>query len=101
MRGDPDRGGSPAEAPLVAVTAAWSDGPAEHPCRRVWLEHGYLEGVRAAGAVELHRPAVRAPVLAVQWHPERRLPDPEGGSQRLFEWFGEAVRAAAGAAASG
>jgi len=263
VRGDPDRGGSPAEAPLVAVTAAWSEGPAEHPGRRVWLEQGYLEGVRAAGAlplvlgpglepdeveevlarssgllltggedvdpalygeapegavdisperdamearaldaalaaglpvlaicrgfqflnvhlggdlwqdlpsqrpgdtdheragpdvarpvhavraadgsllaevmgatafrtnsthhqglrspgrglvevawtgdglveaVELRRPAARAPVLAVQWHPERRLPDPEGGSRRLFEWFGEAVRAAAGAAVSG
>jgi putative glutamine amidotransferase len=39
-----------AGAPLVAVTAGWMEGPAEHPGRRVWLEQGYLEGVRAAGA---------------------------------------------------
>jgi len=39
--------------PFIAVTAGWRDGPAAHPGRRVVLEQGYLEAVRAAGALPL------------------------------------------------
>lgn len=53
------RPASPASAPLVAVTAAWREGPAEHPGRRVWLEQGYLDGIRAAGGL----PVVLGPGL--------------------------------------
>lgn len=65
-----------------------------------WAEDGLVEAAELRASPPDGDPAASAaPVLAVQWHPERRLGDPEGGSRRLFEWFGRAVRAAAGRAA--
>ncbi|HKK26778.1 MAG TPA: gamma-glutamyl-gamma-aminobutyrate hydrolase family protein [Gemmatimonadota bacterium] len=55
-----------------------------------WSEDGLVEAIELRG-----RPG-GAPVVGVQWHPERMLDERTGTNRRLFEWFGRAVAGAAG-----
>jgi putative glutamine amidotransferase len=63
------------------------------------MGRGLVETARAEDglveAVELRRGADSAPVVGVQWHPERLLAEASGSARRLFAWFGEAVTRAA------
>jgi len=55
-----------------------------------WSEDGLVEAIELRG-----RPG-GAPVVGVQWHPERMLDERTGTNRRLFEFFGRAVARAAG-----
>lgn len=54
-----------------------------------WSEDGIIE------AVEYRGDRTDAWIAGVQWHPERMLDERTGTNRRLFERFGEAVRASA------
>jgi putative glutamine amidotransferase len=43
-------------------------------------------------ALEWKNPAIHAPLLAVQWHPERAISDADGLSQSIRNWLLESAR---------
>lgn len=54
----------------------------------------WSEGDEVVEAVEYRGDRTEAWVAGVQWHPERMLDERTGANRRLFERFGQAVRAA-------